>query len=135
MRKRNKKRVPQDILPWVRVVSLDEDKINIFNKKTTRWTSGSSRNWQNTLFMSQASRKFSNVLLKSLLADQNSIHRKFIYQARQKLRKTDSKSSQYKQKNFCLILGKNRTYNRKLFISRQILRKLSSNNAIISIIK
>ena len=35
-----------------------------------------------------------------------------------------------KPKNFCLILGRGRTYNRKLFISRQACRKLLKTGLI-----
>ena len=40
------------------------------------------------------------------------------------------KNGIYKPKNFCLFLGKGRTYNRKYFISRQILRKLVKTGLI-----
>ena len=108
--------------------------INIFRKKTTRWTSGNSRNWQTTLFNQQIKRKISGLILKSFLTDKNK-KKSDKYQFQQKVKQLNSKSLQYKPKNFCLILGKNRTYNRKLFISRQILRKLMRNNAVTSIMK
>jgi len=35
MRKRSKKRIPQEEKPWIRVQSYNDDLINIFFKKTT----------------------------------------------------------------------------------------------------
>lgn len=45
----------------------------------------------------------------------------------------NKKSALSKPKNFCLFSGKGRSHNRKLFISRQIFRKLIRLNAIVGL--
>jgi ribosomal protein S14 len=52
-----------------------------------------------------------------------------------KKNKKNRKADKSKPKNFCLILGKNRTYNRQVFISRQIFRKLAKLNSFSGFIK
>lgn len=137
MKKRSKKRIPQDILPWKRVIKRNEIELSFFRKKTTRWTSGQSRNWQMNLFNQQNCRELINNNLKSFLLDQRLFFENILYKAQlqYKLNKINKKSLRFKPKNFCLISGKNRTYNQMLYITRQTLRMLSRAGAVVGLIK
>jgi len=151
MRKRSKKRIPQDVLPWVRVASRAEDELHIFKKKTTRWFSGSRRDAQTRHFISQAASNGRELM--------RSIYLKELHTSSQKSRSEvknlyfDRVASSWKllhaleevnnrrllarsrPKNFCLMLGKGRTYSRDLFISRQALRKLAKTGLISGLTK
>ena len=132
MRKRSKKRIPQDTLAWSRVTQLDDNLLNFFNKKTTRWVSGYNRDLQTKIILSQIKSDLSKTLLKSYFFDQRIVGSASVYrsQLQHKISKLDAKSALSKPKNFCLFLGKGSTYNRKLFISRQIFRKLVGTGLI-----
>jgi len=132
MRKRNLKRISQDILPWVRVTKIEDDTINIYTKKQSHWISGNRRYIQTKLFNLQQlntipmtinnfqSKDARIIGVNELFAFQNS-WRNYNF--------NNFKGSSF-PKNFCLFLGKNRTYNRKLFISRQATRKLMKTGFI-----
>jgi len=127
VRKRSKKRIPQDVVAWQRVTQRDDEKINVFAKKATRWVSGYNRDLQTKLLKTQATGDHSKILLKSFLKSHPSVgvagH--FRSQLQQKFSQLHQLSAGSRLKNFCLFLGKGSTYNRKLHISRQTFRKLA----------
>jgi len=132
MRKRSKIRISQDEVLWKRVTKQEEDALHLFSKKTTRWTSGASRDWNTALLNTQKNSSIFKALLQSFLKD-CSISDKMSpwrFKLNQKFAYINKKHSKSKPKNFCLLLGKCRTYNRKIFISRQIFRKLLRTNAL-----
>jgi ribosomal protein S14 len=75
-------------------------------------------------------RKFTS---RQVLDEKKNIKTKsfFTEEKENKLSARFKKSGYSKTKNFCLFLGKGRTYNRKIFISRQIFRKLLRLNNLI----
>src|SRR4051794_15271609 len=109
----------------------------MFTKKSARSTIGQSRDWQTALFNQQINTKISNIILKSFLVDQRITNKDSLYRSQllTKQKKLNLKSGFYKPKNFCLISGKNRTYNNKTYISRQVLRKLARLNLITGLSK
>ena len=200
MRKRSKKRIPQDERPWIRVANRDEEVVNIFSRKTSHWFSGNRRYLQTKLLMNEQVSNLASIIINATSKDQRSFidndlklgldrakwdsilksaewaekstlevikarrvwkeHRLEAIKKHKKLFSrivtrpsvnTDLPSLIYqnlfhkfyfnkyagssKPKNFCLFSGKGRTYNRKLFISRQILRKLMKTALIIGLKK
>lgn len=102
--------------------------MHIFNKIASRWVSGNRRNRQTSIFYAQHNNECSDLMLKSSYIDQSllSVDRGLTNLAFPLLlsRKTVL-SALSKARNFCLILGKGRTYSRDTFISRQAFRKLA----------
>jgi len=142
MKKRSKKRIPQDILPWHRVFNKEAEQLTFHTKKTVRWTSGNSRDWQTSLFIAQQKTDSSVMLLKSFYKDQITLNegkkwRSYKYKMllRAKLDSINKKFPKNKPKNFCLIVGRNRAYNQKLFMSRHSLRRLLRDNHLAGLIK
>lgn len=135
MRKRSKKRIPQDIIPWSRVTQLDDDTINIFNKKNSRGFNSARRKYQTTIFNSLTQKDLSSVLLKSYLGDQRVPSGKIRSQLLYNQSQLNQVFGESLAKNFCLFLGAGRTYNRKLFISRQCFRKLVKTGLLSGIQK
>lgn len=135
MKKRSKKRIPQDILPWVRVKKREDDSLFFFRKKTSRWTSGQSREWQTTLYKQQILREKINLNFKAFLFDQKLHNLRYKTQLQMQASKLNKKVNEYKPKNFCVISGKNRTYNRVLYITRQTLRWFSRAGFITGLIQ
>ena len=70
MRKRSKKRIPQDTLPWKRIAQIDDEEFYLVGKKTNRWGSGSYRNRENTVLNAQIGVERSKILLKAFSVDQ-----------------------------------------------------------------
>jgi len=132
MRKRSKKRIPQDALPWLRITKLDDDNINVFAKKTAKWISGNRRNAQTKIFSTLQSRDFADIFRKFYAQDQRlgMLDANYYYQKHFKSFVKSAFMGYSKPKNFCLYLGKGRTFNRKLFVSRPIVRKLMKTGAI-----
>lgn len=127
MRKRSKKRIPQDVIPWIRVrQEEDGGTAAIAAKVSTRWVSGNRRDIQNKLFSAQSKNDQSKILLGSFVKDVelSDVSAPFRSQLNYKLSRLNRNSRLYKPKNFCLYLGAGRTYNRKMLISRQTFRKL-----------
>ena len=91
MRKRSKKRIAQDVLPWVRVSTYSDDLINIFSKKTSRWVSGTRRCLQTKLLSGVKKKDFTDKLVYSMCNDQG----RFV---QLKVNKMSSKSSKAKKK-------------------------------------
>jgi len=133
MKKRSKKRIPQDVVPWKRVTQDNDDEFYLVGKKTSRWNSGSYRNRETTVLNAQINVERSKVLLKSFITDQSNFEgdawnteeialRKL--QLQYKISKLNRMSFDYKSKNSCFFLGKGRTFNRHLYMSRHTLRKM-----------
>jgi ribosomal protein S14 len=168
MRKRSKKRYPQEIKSWKRVNIFNKEnpQLIILNKRTTKWTSGHSRFWNTTLLKSQLKDIFSTFMIKVLKNNNNISHRALLFKSlpkkinhltfkskhkkpaktnpitflqrehlNWKLFNFDKRKATSKPTNFCLLLGKNSTYNRKLFFSRQSFRKLMRLNILTGIQK
>jgi ribosomal protein S14 len=74
---------------------------------------------------------------KNIKANKNTAGSETFFRAKlnKKVSLLNKKSSQSKPKNFCLVLGRGRTYNRKVFLSRQIFRKLVRYGLLSGIIK
>ena len=132
MRKRSKIRIPQDILPWARVVKLDDDSINIFSKIATNGISGNRRSRQTRLFTKQNNIEAATISKNFLIYDQRvNVNADYLSQYQYHFYKLLGKQGgRAKSKNFCLVLGKDKTFNRKYFISRQIMRKLNKTGLI-----
>ena len=132
MRKRNLKRISQDILPWARVTKIEDNTINIYTKKQSRWVSGNRRQIQTNLFNLQKLNSLSFTINNFQSNDSRIIGANDLFAFQNSLRNYDINNfkGQSMAKNFCLFLGKGRTYNRKLFISRQTVRKLMKTGLI-----
>jgi len=132
MRKRGLKRVPQDILPWARVTTVNDDTVNVFMKKQSRWESGNRRYLQTQLLTNLYSRTIGSVILNYSAKDARELtwNETFMFQDNLGKYSFNTFNSITKPKNFCLFLGKGRTYNRKLFISRQSIRKLMKSGLL-----
>ncbi len=140
MRKRSKKRISQDEKPWVNVFIHKEepDDIDIYNRKTSQGTSGNRRFVQTKIYNSiektfifrlinqYISQMQININLDRLVPIHQQLFRKYY---------TNKFINIAKAKNFCLFLGRGRTYNRKLFISRHAVRKLTKTGLISGLIK
>lgn len=139
MRKRSKKRIPQDIRAWNRVITQDEDEFFLPVKKVTRWTSGNRRNIEFNVLNAQNTVEKSKVLIKSFINNQelNSDLEPTLLrsQLQYKLSKVNKLSALYKNKHTCFFQGKGRTYNRQLFVSRHTLRKMSGVGLIAGLQK
>lgn len=191
MRKRSKVQAgpKQEDLPWVRVITRDDEDINIFSKKTSHWFEGNRRHLQTKLLtngqlfnffklanisLSHDSRKIishqrlaienstkkisrnlkiTNKNINTFAAHYNNpfsiINKNWNIKHKEhrdidiysKYRRYKNKFYNYryfsstKAKNFCLYLGRGRTYNRKLFISRHAIRKLTQVGLISGIQK
>jgi len=137
MRKRSKKRIPQDQLPWTRVMTRDEEGLHIFGRKSSRWVSGSNRDRQTHIYSELRDADSMRIILKSqqIALSTNYPKPQFAEVDDTPLMLFQPPALQggggmSKPKNFCLILGRGRTYNRKLFISRQACRKLVKTGLI-----
>lgn len=169
MRKRSKKRIPQEVQPWkrLRLYDYENPKITILNKRSTRWSIGSAKNWNTSLLNEQNKDIFQSIFKQVWKKNQAMAHRATLFKKlpkkiRQiqlmskkkrptrrsypiafiqreylnwKLFKLDKKQAISKPNNFCLLIGKSSTYNRKLYISRQSVRKLMRLNVMIGVKK
>ncbi len=119
-------------MPWARVTKIEDDTINIYTKKQSRWVSGNRRQIQTNLFNLQKLNSLSFTLNNFQSNDSRIIGTNDFFAFQNSLRNYDINNfkGQFITKNFCLFLGKGRTYNRKLFISRQIVRKLMKTGLI-----
>ena len=122
MRKRSKKRIPQEQLPWVRISPKEIENIKIYHKKNSHWVSGNRRDAQTKIFNTLIKSELSNILLSSYLSNQENTE---LYKAQLQKKQNITKFKLNKQKNFCLFLGKGRTYSRRYYVSRQIIRKFT----------
>lgn len=135
MRKRSKKRIPQDERSWARVVVREDSSINIFNKAVSHWHSGNRRYKQNKVLYNQQYKQLAMLCINSLMQDDLENYKDKEYFSKELIgtmmyqrlfhkyyfcKSTNTNSV----KNFCLFLGKNSTYSRQLFASRQAVRKL-----------
>lgn len=132
MRKRSLKRVPQDTLPWAHVTRIDDGAVNVFMKKQARWESGNRRNLQTRLLTRLNLRGLGSIILSNCAQDTRELlwNETFIFQNNVSKYSFSAFNSLTKPKNFCLLLGKGRTYNRKLLISRQSVRKLMKSGLL-----
>jgi len=132
MRKRGLKRIPQDVLPWARVTKIQEDTVNIFTKKQAHWTSGNRRQAQTKLFNIHKVNSLALTLNQFQTNDARLVNRSELFAFQNSLRgyKLSAFKGRALAKNFCLFLGQGQTYNRKLFISRQAVRKLVKTGLI-----
>jgi hypothetical protein len=77
MKKRSKKRIPQDIKPWQRIRNQSTDAFFLQLKKTVRWTSGYVRNRETTVLNNQNAIDPSLLLLKSFMVDQEAFEKAY----------------------------------------------------------
>lgn len=154
MRKRSKKRIPQDIKAWHRISHVDENILSVPSKKNARWTSGSRRD-RDTRILNAANKVGFNSLIRTALTKaliKKQIHdyvkkREKAEKTVQPLIKTDAEifatqitalsktRALSKYKNFCLFSGRGRTYNRALLIARHHVRKLTSVGLLSGLLK
>lgn len=137
MRKRGLKRIPQDILPWARVTKIEDDTLNIYTKKQTRWESGNRRNFQTQLLNIQKLNSMPLALNNFNIKDARIVGsaEHYTFQSGLRVYNLNNFKGKFMAKNFCLFLGKGRTYNRKLFISRQTVRKLMKTGLLFGLQK
>jgi ribosomal protein S14 len=139
MRKKSTKRVPQDIKPWVRVREVDNDQLYVPGKKTTRWVAGGRRDWDTKVLNAAAARQFADILVKSLIIttghEVNTLSENYLNKLNLKLRTATKMRSLTKYKNYCLLSGRGRTYNRSFYIARHNMRKLVGTGLISGLIK
>jgi len=74
MRKKSKKRIAQDIVPWVRLNFRNHDDLNIYRNKVTRGFAGNKRDLQTKILNAQNSINSAKFLLKSLIFDQTLVN-------------------------------------------------------------
>ena len=131
MRKRGKKRIPQDIKPWFKIREARENFI-LPAKKTSRWVSGGRRDWNTRVLSTAGVAEVSARVTAAIVV--NNLNDKVFQQIT--LHKNNSKlQSVSKYKNFCLFSGRGRTYSRDLFMARHNIRKLVSVGLISGLIK
>lgn len=139
MRKRSKKRIPQDVKPWVRVKEVSNDLLHIPGKKTTRWVAGGRRDWDVRVLNTASAKEVTNILLKSFtsgLGSEGSDFSKNLFNKLScKMYAANKMQSLAKYKNYCLLSGRGRTYNRSLYIARHSMRKLVGIGLISGLIK
>ena len=135
MRKRGKKRISQDDKPWVRISKYNEEGINLYNRMTSHWTSGNRRQINTSILTKIQNRDINFNFIQNYFLQDNKNTTHSIHQ--QLFRKYYSSKflNNKKAKNFCLFLGRGRTYNRALFISRHALRKLTKTGLISGLTK
>lgn len=128
MRKRSKKRTPQDIKPWIGVKSQDTDVFVLPGKKTTRWVAGGRRDWNTRVLNAANNQEIKKVMLSAIIRSMSTDTGVFANLAAQKiinkLQGANKTASMTRYKNFCLVSGRGRTYNRSLYLARHNMRKL-----------
>jgi ribosomal protein S14 len=87
---------------------------------------------QTKLFNSLQYKAAPTAILANIAKDQRlgEVNKKYIFRSESRIFLMHKHFGSSKPKNFCLYLGQNRTYNRKLFISRQAMRKLMKTGLI-----
>lgn len=135
MKKKSKKRIPQDVKPWIRVKDKNDDVFSMPAKQTTRWISGERRNWETRVLNAAIKIEKNLILLKSCtefsawrwwLQHQKVMHR---------LHTANKVNAIAKYKNYCILSGRARTFNRCLYIARHSFRRLSGVGLLSGIIK
>ena len=139
MRKRSKKRTPQDIKPWVRVKETSNEVFYLPGKKTTRWIAGGRRDWDTTILNAATIGEFRQILLKAFIssigAENNDYSKNWLNKLLLKWKVSSKIRSLSKYKNYCLLSGRGRTYNRDILLARHNLRKLVGVGMISGLIK
>ena len=134
MKKRSKKRIPQDIKPWVGVKVEDSDIFALPGKKTTRWVAGGRRDWNtrvlNTAVVHEHKKIIFSSLAHSLGGKTGSFAQLLSQKLKYKIMSMSKTASLAKYKNFCLVSGRGRTYSRSLYLARHNIRKLIGVGAI-----
>ena len=126
MRKRSKKRIPQDIKAWAGLKSQELDIFALPGKKTSRWVAGGRRDWNTRVLNASNRAEVSKIMLTSLNRSLSTESSVFVNLLVRKLagRNLDKTTSLAKYKNFCLVSGRGRTYSRSLYMARHNVRKL-----------
>jgi len=136
MRKRSKKRVPQDVKPWIGVNTAPADELDIANKKTTKWVAGSRRDWDTKVLNQTVADEISVMLSKALTKTLSEhLNNNLFNKLDSRIRQSHKMGALSRYKNYCLLSGRGRTYNRPLHIARHNLRKLAAVGAISGLIK
>jgi len=139
MRKRSKKRIPQDVKPWIRVKEVSDDAFYIPGKKTARWVAGGRRDWDAKVLNAVSTGEITNILLKSFISVVGSENSEFsvslLNKLSCKLHSSSRMRSLSKYKNYCLLSGRARTYNRDMYIARHNMRKLVGLGLISGLVK
>jgi len=128
MRKRSKKRVPQDIRPWIGVKTNDVDIFALPGKKTSRWVAGGRRDWNTRVLNAARNQEIKKIVLgsvrRSITTDTDAFASLVVQKLATTANKTNKTASLAKYKNFCLVSGRGRTYSRSLYMARHNMRKL-----------
>ena len=66
MRKRSKKRIPQDEKPWARIIEPNQEILVLPAKKTSRWVSGGRRDWNTRILSTLDGLEISEIIRSSL---------------------------------------------------------------------
>jgi ribosomal protein S14 len=139
MRKRSKKRIPQDLKPWVRVKEVSNDLLYIPGKKTTRWVAGGRRDWDTKILNAATAGEITHVLLRSFAAaigqEGGDYSKNLLNKLNYRLHTGNKMGSLAKYKNYCLLSGRGRTYSRSLYMARHNMRKLVGIGLISGLVK
>jgi ribosomal protein S14 len=100
---------------------------------------GGRRDWDTKVLNAASAREITNVLLKSFIitagTESSEFSTNLLSKLNYKLHSANKMSSLSKYKNYCLLSGRARTYNRSLFIARHNMRKLVGVGLISGLIK
>ena len=137
MRKRSKKRIPQEISPWQRVEKYGDDVLHFVDTFKTRWRSGNLRESQTTILKNY--QKIVNTkLLFNIFFQKFKITKKSSRDNLQLFSKKfflKKKSNISALKNGCLAIGGCGSFNRKLLLNRHSMRLLLRDSNIVGLIK
>ena len=118
------------------MIIRDDEAANIFSKMASRGYGVNRRKLQSTLLANSLQRDSSYLVRRFLVSDRRvASNPDYMSQTTQQLYAINHLFGRSKPRNFCLYLGKGRTFNRKYHISRQIFRKLIKTGALLGLQK
>ena len=135
MKKKSKKRIPQDIRPWARLKSPEEG-FSVPIKQATRWVAGSRRDWNTKILRTKVTDELSSIILKAFTGEIGDPAGTLLQQKiNKKLRGYNKMGMLCRYKNYCAFTGRARTFNRILYMARHSMRKLAGIGLISGFIK
>lgn len=125
MKKKSKKRVPQDIKPWARL-NPPQEGFSIPAKQATRWIAGSRRDRNTKILTTAIAGELSSIILEASLKEISDHLAPLLQQKiNKKLQGHNKIKALCRYKNYCSFTGRARTFNRILYMARHSVRKLA----------
>jgi len=138
MRKKSRKRVPQDIRPWTRIKDVNYEVLALPGRKNSRWVAGGRKDWDTRVLNTTGTHEVSAIILKSLrnsLSTSGLNFKQLLIEKIGNCRHGNKTTCLSRYKNFCVFSGRSRTYNRSLYVARHNMRKLVGVGLISGLLK